>query len=256
MFDRLKAPFDPAKVSWRVGSMSKDKSKGMALAYIDARDVMERLDEVCTPPGWANRYPHATGKTVCAIGIKVGDEWIWKEDGAGDSDIEAEKGALSDAFKRAAVRWGIGRYLYDIPSPWVELDEYKHIKPTEKWKLDRALGYKAPAAQKADPSNDDPFAEPPARAPANVTPISERARATKPAAAVGNTVADYIIAFETKVKFCGSMQELDMAWKEEAANRAKIGITKEADAYKRLVDIASHRKAEIEMEVTANLRAG
>jgi hypothetical protein len=41
--------------------------------------------------------------------------------GAGDSDVEAEKGAISDAFKRAAVKWGIGRYLYDLDSPWVDL---------------------------------------------------------------------------------------------------------------------------------------
>lgn len=263
MFEKLKAPFDPAKVSWRVGSMTKDKKKGMALAYIDARDVMERLDDVCGPAGWACRYPHATGKTVCAIGIKIGEEWIWKEDGAGDSDIEAEKGALSDAFKRAAVRWGIGRYLYDIASPWVELDEYKHILPTETGKLHKALGIKPTTATRAAASNDDPFAEVPARPATNITPISERARATaphqtqtKPAPPVSNTVADYIIAFETKVRFCESMQELDKSWTEETKNRAQIGIVKDSDAYKRLADIARARKGEIEAEVTANLRAG
>jgi hypothetical protein len=67
---------------------------------------------------------HANGKTVCDIGIKVmGASGIWKADGAGDTDVEAEKGALSDAFKRAAVRWGVGRYLYGLPSPWVELEK-------------------------------------------------------------------------------------------------------------------------------------
>jgi hypothetical protein len=121
-FSKLNAPFEPRKISWRVGSTTADKKRGMALAYIDARDVMERLDEVCGPAGWQCQYPHADGKkTVCSIGIKVGEEWIWKADGAGDSDVEAEKGALSDAFKRAAVRWGVGRYLYDVDTPWVEL---------------------------------------------------------------------------------------------------------------------------------------
>jgi hypothetical protein len=122
MFDRLAAPFPPDAISWRVGSTSGDKSKGLALAYLDARDVMDRLDSVCGPGGWQDRYPHAGNKTVCEIGIKVGDEWIWKADGAGDTDVEAEKGALSDAFKRAAVRWGIGRYLYGLPSPWVKIE--------------------------------------------------------------------------------------------------------------------------------------
>ncbi len=135
----LSAPFDPQEVSWRVGSMTKDKDKGMALAYVDARVVMDRLDAVCGPAGWQCRYSHANGKTVCDIAVKCGDEWIWKADGAGDSDIEAEKGALSDAFKRAAVRWGIGRYLYELPSPWVEVDQWKKIKAAEYKKLDQTI---------------------------------------------------------------------------------------------------------------------
>jgi hypothetical protein len=118
-FAALAAPFDPSKVSWRVGSTTGDKKRGMALAYIDSRDVMQRLDAVCGPDGWQCEYPHAGTKTVCSIGIKVDAEWVWKADGAGDTDFEADKGALSDAFKRAAVKWGIGRYLYDIDAPWV-----------------------------------------------------------------------------------------------------------------------------------------
>ena len=95
----------------------------MALAYIDARDVQDRLDAVCGVDGWQCRdVPMHDKKTVCEVGVRIGNEWIWKADGAGDSDVEAEKGALSDAFKRAAVRWGIGRYLYDLESPWVALE--------------------------------------------------------------------------------------------------------------------------------------
>lgn len=153
LFEKLAEPFPPEAVSWRVGSTTGDKSKGMALAFIDARDVMDRLDAVCGPGGWQCRYPHANGKTVCEIGIKVGDEWVWKADGAGDTDVEKEKGALSDAFKRAAVRWGIGRYLYHLPSPWVALTpagrSYR-IADGEQVKLERLLttnaGTSAPSA--------------------------------------------------------------------------------------------------------------
>lgn len=119
---KLKEPFPATCISWRVGSTTKDKKKGMALAYIDARDVMQRLDDVCGPENWQCDYPHAAQKTVCRIGIRIKDEWVWKANGAGDTDIESEKGALSDAFKRAAVLWGIGQYLYDIEAPWVTLD--------------------------------------------------------------------------------------------------------------------------------------
>ncbi len=117
-FAKLAAHFPGVQVSWRVGTLTQDKSSGLALAYLDARDVMDRLDAVCTPGGWQATYPHAGQKTVCSIGILCGDTWVWKSNGAGDSDVEAEKGALSDAFKRAAVLWGIGRYLYDVPKIW------------------------------------------------------------------------------------------------------------------------------------------
>jgi hypothetical protein len=147
---KLTAPFDPAKVSWRIGSTTADKKRGMALAYIDARDVMERLDAACGIAGWQCEYPHADGKkTVCSIGIKFGDEWIWKADGAGDSDVEAEKGALSDAFKRAAVKWGVGRYLYDVDSPWVEIEPMGRsfrIADKEYARLAKILGGAKPQA--------------------------------------------------------------------------------------------------------------
>lgn len=118
----LRAPFPPDRVSWRIGPTTADKSRGLAMCYIDARDVMERLDEVCGLGGWQCRYPHVGQKTVCEIGIKIGDEWLWRANGAGDTDMEAEKGALSDALKRSAVCWGIGRYLYDVPSQWVDIE--------------------------------------------------------------------------------------------------------------------------------------
>lgn len=122
IFDRLSAPFDPSEIDWRVGSTNADKTKGMALAYIDARAVMDRLDVVVGPAGWQCRYVMGEGKTVCELSVKCGDEWVTKADGAGNTDFEAEKGALSDAFKRAAVRWGIGRYLYNLASPWVPIE--------------------------------------------------------------------------------------------------------------------------------------
>lgn len=138
----LHAPFPPNEIEWRVGSTSKDKSKGLALAYLTARHVMERLDEVCGIEGWQDRYEFHGKRTICYLSIKVGSDWITKADGAGDSDVEAEKGAISDSLKRAAVKWGIGRYLYSLGNTWVELEpagnSYK-IKPSEFGKLERTL---------------------------------------------------------------------------------------------------------------------
>lgn len=137
-FKALAAPFLPSAVSWRVGSTTADKKSALCLAYLDARDIMDRLDDVCGPAGWQCRYSHVGPITVCEIGIKVGDEWLWKADGAGQSDIEGEKGALSDAIKRAAVRWNIGRYLYSLGNTWAAIEpagrSFK-IKPSEYPKL-------------------------------------------------------------------------------------------------------------------------
>jgi hypothetical protein len=121
-FRALTAPFSDSEIDWRIGATTKDKDKAIGLAYIDARTVMERLDAVCGPGNWKNEHPHANGKTSCRISIKIDGEWVYKENGAGDSAVEAEKGAFSDSFKRAAVLWGIGRYLYDMPNEWVELE--------------------------------------------------------------------------------------------------------------------------------------
>lgn len=122
LLEQLKAPFPADKISWRVGATNADKTKGIALAYIDARDVMRRFDEVCGMD-WQCNYSHVTDKgVVCNIGILIAGEWRWRANGAGETDVEGEKGAMSDAFKRAGVLWGVGRYLYDLPNVWVPLE--------------------------------------------------------------------------------------------------------------------------------------
>jgi len=140
---KLALPFPANNIHWRVGATSGDKKKGIALAYVDARDVMQRLDEVVGRGNWQCEYPWSdTKRLVCRVGIKIGGEWIWKSNGCGDTQVEAEKGAFSDAFKRAAVLWGIAQYLYDLPNTWVELQPQGRscaIKESAKSKLVKQL---------------------------------------------------------------------------------------------------------------------
>ncbi len=142
-FKKLSEPFSPESVSWRVGARTGDKSKGIALAYIDARDVMERLDAVVGVENWQCRYPFSG---CCELSIRINNEWVTKSNCAGETQVEAEKGQASDAFKRAAVLWGIGRYLYDLPDVWVELKNEKYIKDenalTERLKKWQDLKFK------------------------------------------------------------------------------------------------------------------
>lgn len=141
IYDELSFPFSAEEIDWRIGSTNADKTKGMALAYIDARAVMERLDTVCGPGNWQNNNVFGpNGSVVCNLGVRMDGEWIWKADGAGATDVEAEKGAISDALKRAAVRFGVGRYLYELKSPWVAIVQFGRsyrIADDERKTLDR-----------------------------------------------------------------------------------------------------------------------
>lgn len=142
LFTALCEPFPIEEISWRVGPTNEKRKaadepfRGQPLCYVDARTVMDRLDSVCGFDGWQNTYTPGVGTSiVCNIGIRVAGDWLWKSDGAGATDMEAEKGTLSDAFKRAAVRWGVGRYLYEVKAPWFELDAKKNIREADHAKL-------------------------------------------------------------------------------------------------------------------------
>lgn len=113
----LTEPFAALDIEWRVQTSGKTANGPWVrvLAYIDNRAIMERLDETCGADGWRNEFKHAaSGAVLCGLSIKVNGEWITKWDGANETDIEAAKGGLSNAMKRAAVQWGIGRYLYNL----------------------------------------------------------------------------------------------------------------------------------------------
>ena len=132
----LAAPFPADAVSWRLGATTADKSKGMALAYIDSRDEQDRLDDVMGADWQCEYGAMPDGSYCCRIGLRIDGDWRWRSDGAVmlsesakvDAKEMANKGSYSDAFKRAAVKWGVGRYLYTLDSPWVD------CKPTKDGK--------------------------------------------------------------------------------------------------------------------------
>ncbi|MEX6255494.1 MULTISPECIES: Rad52/Rad22 family DNA repair protein [Providencia] len=115
---KLDEPFTPEDIEWRVqqsGKTSKGACWAMVLAYVTNRAIQKRLDEVCGKQGWKNEFTPAPDKGVmCGISIKIDNEWITKWDGAENTAVEAVKGGMSGSMKRAAVQWGIGRYLYQL----------------------------------------------------------------------------------------------------------------------------------------------
>lgn len=118
----LKALKKTIPFKWRV--QSKIGEYLIMIPYIDARDVMDTLDKVCEPHMWQSKFEHIGGSLHCSIGIKVGDEWVWKSDRGTPTKTEAAKGEASDAFKRAAVMWGINREAYQLGTVKLKWKEY------------------------------------------------------------------------------------------------------------------------------------
>ena len=100
---------------WRVQSATKTEPPMVQMiAYVDARDVAEHLDAIVGTDNWCDKYEEIKGRIYCSIGIKCGKEWVFKSDVGTESNTEKEKGESSDAFKRAAVKWGINRDAYRV----------------------------------------------------------------------------------------------------------------------------------------------
>ncbi|QHA38746.1 hypothetical protein D5E69_23225 (plasmid) [Rossellomorea marisflavi] len=122
--ERLKAPFDPKNVEWRVNNVSnKNGNKAMLVAYVQNRAIQDRLDEVFGICGWQNEYKELHDGIICGITAFIGDRKVTKWDGADKTNIEATKGGLSNSMKRAASQWGIGRYLYELDAQWVSVEQ-------------------------------------------------------------------------------------------------------------------------------------
>lgn len=126
MQQHLQAPFPAHMISWKPATLSRDRSRALLLAHIDARAVQDRLDAVC-PADWAfsvEVIPSTRQPTVKGALTVLG---VTREDigEASEGDLGTLKAAASDALKRCAVHFGIGRYLYDLPRFWADWDDTK-----------------------------------------------------------------------------------------------------------------------------------
>lgn len=160
---RLAEPFPAADIEWRVGSTNRkdNPTSGIALAYITNRAVQQRLDDVVGIDNWRNEYQlWRNNGVLCGLSIRINGEWITKWDGSDESDMEAIKGGLSDAMKRSAYQWGIGRYLYNLPTEWVPVEKrgrttvLKQPPRLPDWALPEAeRGKKNPTRSPQPPTN-------------------------------------------------------------------------------------------------------
>jgi hypothetical protein len=138
------------------------------LAYVDARYVQDRLDDVIGAENWSNSFEVIDNTLFCAITVVFPDgKVVTKTDCGTESNVEKEKGEASDAFKRAAVMLGIGRDLYDLPNHFnMHADLNQQGFPPKDWtpqgwgdhnhKEQRHVQDNQESPQKPQPSIEEP----------------------------------------------------------------------------------------------------
>jgi hypothetical protein len=125
--NELDRKFAGHELEFRPSNFSEKTNKALALVYVKLKPIEDRLDEVCGKENWSVDYEEGPlGGIIATLGIRgVAIEgrdfgmWTHKSDGADATQFEAVKGGLTDAFKRVARRWGVGRYLHDVPQVWI-----------------------------------------------------------------------------------------------------------------------------------------
>ena len=139
MKNELCKPFMYEEIEWRLQSTFKDgnTTKGIAIPYLKRIAIQNRLDEVFGVLGWKVQFKewHTTVEKngdsevmlpsqLCGISVynENTGEWITKWDGASNTSYEGIKGGISDSFKRAATMFGIGRYLANLETQFVNCE--------------------------------------------------------------------------------------------------------------------------------------
>lgn len=244
----LSKPFGPNQVRWRLGSGAKVRegqpppTEAKVLAYIDARDCHNRIDAVLGLDWECSYQELRQGKIiVCTITITVGGKRISRSNGADDTDVEPNMGAMSVAFRRAATMFGIGRDLYGYPSPKVKVRAFGkalYMEDSEKPKLQAIVKEKLEAWEKAEAARVEkakakraaqgqatgPQAAPIA-APAQVAPVEQ-----KPAeAAQGASVPTAEELAQRKVLYQSWMERLAAAGEAKDKEKLQV-IAKEVSA--------------------------
>ena len=134
---KLSEPFSAEDIEWRVSRAGHGYC--YVLAYITARAIQKRLDDVCGPDNWRNEEPRIleiNGKATAfagGISIRCNGEWVTKWDVAEPTQIEPAKGGFSGAMKRAGAQWGVGRYLYHLDETRADVSDQEQKPKGSGW---------------------------------------------------------------------------------------------------------------------------
>lgn len=186
----LRRLFPANAVKWLAVAVRGDEA--LAVAYIDARTVMERLDRVVGPSGWGDEYEiiaatpeeYVVECRLTVLGVTKADVG---DSSASGSENNLAKTAYSDALKRAAVKFGVGRYLYTLPKRWVAYDAQRKRLAEEP----QLPAWAVPGTEAEDPGEDAPFEE-------QEAPLKPREEKTIPTATANP--GEYVLQFGKKHK--------------------------------------------------------
>lgn len=132
MMEALAQPFPADAIQWKPGATNQDKTRGLALAYVDLRHYIDRLNEVAGTD-WSDDYEVQERGTVILCRLTIAGVTRADVGEATTNEDNTATSALAQAFKRACVKFGLGAYLYRLPRTWVEYD------PQRKCFTDAAL---------------------------------------------------------------------------------------------------------------------
>jgi hypothetical protein len=158
LFAQLTEPFDPSEIKWRVTHTTRDGSRGAVIAFADPRAYSDRLNHVFTPSGWTRTYEVntvssvtrmkkdkliQTGKVLVTCTVTIAEIGTHADSGEEWADEEnAMTSAQAQAFKRACMCFGLGRYLYNFAEMWVPLNQHRqplHFPALPQWALPKSI---------------------------------------------------------------------------------------------------------------------
>ncbi len=123
-FPQLSTPFPGRLVRWRVLKVNQEKNRALVVPYIEASTIMDRMDEAAGPENWSYDFELLSDGTVkgklTVLGITRCNRGAIS--GNNLSAADSAKGDTTDGLKRAAVLFGIGRYLTQVGAAWVPYD--------------------------------------------------------------------------------------------------------------------------------------
>jgi hypothetical protein len=212
LFAALAAPFEASEVRTR-------SQAGRTLHYITARTAMNRLDNVFGPENWWDEYLPGEHSVLCRLTVRLPDgSTLTKADAGGYAGMpdqgDDDKSGFSDSFKRACVKFGIGRYLYRDGVPNFVLEREPKSAPT----LDA-----------------EPQASPRPSPPAEATPPDREQGPPSPATPDRDRMPSQARPPSRPEKCPGSGRGL-FAWVKEKEQRHEVGLLKYLNSWAKLQD--------------------